>query len=59
VGEGVGAGVEAGVPEMPTFCKVLMSFIMLLDIFTLTSGRSSHRCKLLSALKNFGCSVET
>lgn len=37
--------------------KFLISLIRVLA-FSETSGRSNHLCKLLSFLKNFGCSFD-
>lgn len=37
----------------------LISSSMEVGRFKLISGSSSHLCKLLSALKNLGCSVDT
>jgi hypothetical protein len=52
-------GVREGILGSCCFGMSVRSFNMSPDIFKLTSGSSSHLCKLLSALKNLGCSVDT
>lgn len=61
---GFGLDISGGrrvdcVPGTPLIFSLLMSFTISLDFFKVTSGSSSHLCKLLSALKNLGCSVDT